>query len=52
MLASTVDLFCPRRERLHHIHGQLFENATKRHFNQLIGEFKIEMKLNFARFRA
>jgi hypothetical protein len=52
ILADTVDLFGAGRERLHHIHGQLFEDATKGHLNQLIGEFKIEMKLNFARFRA
>jgi hypothetical protein len=52
ILADTVDLFGAGRERLHHIHGQLFENATKGHFNQLISEFKIEMELNFARFRA
>jgi hypothetical protein len=49
-LADTVDPFA-RVERLHHIPGQLFENATKGHFNRLLVNSK-SMELNFARFRA
>jgi ribosome-associated toxin RatA of RatAB toxin-antitoxin module len=32
--------------------GRSIKDATKSHFNQLVGELKIEMKLNFARIRA
>lgn len=48
ILCDTVNLFGARGERLNHIRGQLFKDTAKRQFDQLIGKFKIQMKLNAA----
>jgi hypothetical protein len=51
ILPGTVDLFRSYGKGIYHIGGQLFENTTKRQLNQLIGKFKIKVKLDAAGIR-